>query len=115
VTQYLDGHKVILSIGNLISAAISNVEVTLTYGEREPEFDVKDDDPKWVEKFRDHKIISDASISARKKVTERFASRFEPAKWTTIEIVVTNSKAADLGYLEVEINPSSISLHRAAK
>lgn len=91
-TQYLDGFKVVLRIGNLTSANFNGAKLTITWG---PPFDKKN--PSEYQKNRKKKEFS---------VTNKFLS----GTFSDIEVALTPAKPEDVKIFEVAIDLDQISL-----
>jgi hypothetical protein len=96
IEKYLNGYKVILTIGNTSSATYRGFELTLKWSTTAPEGDIN----KWVEWYK-----------ARKTKTEKYTQDLVPGSWNKVEMILLPARSDELGYLEVSMETNSISLY----
>jgi len=81
---YLDGFKVTFEIGNINSAAYHNAKLKLTWYPRN-------------------------KFGPRKKKDESLTSCLRAGTWNPVEVILPNTKAEELGRINVQIETSSVS------
>lgn len=96
---YLDGYKVQLEIGNPSSASYSGFSVTVRWGKKYDwdKFDAASHE-KWEKSIREKEIS--------------FTNSLVPGMWNRVELILTPTKADELGFLEVSIKTDTISFRR---
>lgn len=93
LTEYLDGYKLKLSIGNTTSVSFSGATLTLEWG---PPYDDSKDFSKW--------------LTERKKKVVPVTDTFRPGAYTTIEIVISPAKPEEVKEILVGLEFNQLSL-----
>lgn len=94
-TPYLDGYKVIIRIGNLMSARYSGFSLQGTWG---PRYD-------W-DKYTDE---SYKKWEAQKQSKEfSFTNALLPGTWNRVELTLPSTAATQLGFLEISIKTDTV-------
>lgn len=110
---YLDGYKIKFRIGNLTSATMTGVSLTIVYGVRAPSVPVDNPDVKKEEKIKQWQEYSeklDENIKKRKTLKIDVEKDLNPSSWSYIDVTIAPSKAEELGRIEVKLNFSGIKL-----
>jgi len=92
LTEFLDGYKLKLAIGNTTSVTFSGAKLTLEWG---PPYDEKNFS-KWLD--------------ARKKKEVQLTDSFHPGTYTIIEVVISPAKPEEAKEIEVGIEFNQVSL-----
>ena len=92
---YLDGYKVTLEIGNILSATFNGFDLTAIWG---PRFKTGGDYGSWNK--------------ARKMKTFSQLGNLLPNRWTDIEIIFPATEAKDVGSIEIQVVINKISLQK---
>lgn len=109
---YLDGYRVRLRIGNPLYMQFSGFKLTFKTGRRPPvmptESNTKQGElgaafEKWQ---KDTQEWRDSLQQSEESFTEELAA----GSWTIVEATLANKKPEDIGYMEVSISTSSVSL-----
>ena len=110
---YLDGHKIKLRIGNLISAAMTGVKLELVYGGRDPEYPTRDatmSEADTTKAFAQYTATVDQNKKSRRTLIVDAGKDIAPASWTIVEAIISPSKAEDLGRIEVKVKVEGMKL-----
>ena len=96
VTQYLNGYKLTLNIGNPTAATYQGFTLKIKWGRKwkEGEWDSYED---WKKSL--------------KEKSEFHTTVLKPGYWNQVEFIVTPSSPEELGYLELSIVTHTISLY----
>jgi hypothetical protein len=113
---FLDGHKIILRVGNPMNMTFSGFKLKVRYGKRSPEipsFEPGDTNSAAVfQKWWDDKQVWEKKI---RKTDISFTETLQPGAWTRIDFTLKETKPEDVAYLEVGIDTDQISLRKAAE
>jgi len=109
---YLDGHRLKLRIGNPLYMRFSGFTLTFKTGRRPPEIPTKVSTQQgglgaFFQKWRKD---SQEWKDSLKQSEESFAAELDPGSWTTVEATLSQTKPEDIGYMEVTISTSKVSL-----
>jgi len=110
---YLDGHKIKLRVGNLTSAAMTDVKLELVYGVRDPAYPTRDatlSDADNTKAFQQYLATVEQNKKTRRTLTVDAGKDFAPASWNIVEAIISPSKAEDLGRIEVKVKVSGMKL-----
>ena len=103
VTPYLEGFKVRLNIGNPSVATYVGFTLNVKGGRNDNALNNREIDDKWQAAYDEWK-----ASQWEKKFS--FPGSLEPARWNVVEFVISPAKAQDIGYLEVGMETSAVSL-----
>src|SRR5258708_284503 len=98
VAPFGDGVRVKLYLGNLSSATISGVTLSIEYGSRKPKDGDDDATNKW---YADMKT-KDADIT----------NQLLPGSWNPVSIVLPGIEPKNFGYMVLSIDHKTLSLHK---
>ena len=115
-SPFLDGHKIVVEIGNPMNVTFSGFKLKIRYGRRPPafpSFELSDTNAtvalkKWVE----DKQAWDAGI---RKTEVSFTEDLVPGTWTKVDFTLKETKPEDVAYIEVGIETDRLSLRRPLK
>ena len=110
---YLDGHKVKFRVGNLTSAAMTDVKLDIVYGVRDPAFPTRDQklsEAESAKAFEQFFATVEQNKKTRRRLTVDAGKDFAPASWNTVEAIISPSKPEDLGRLEVSVKITGMKL-----
>ena len=93
VTNYLDGSKILLHIGNPYECDFSGLEIKCKYGKKQPIMKEGEDVKKWRE---EHNMWENGLLKADIKSTNKLQS----GTWNIVVINLPGYKPDELGYLE---------------
>lgn len=93
---YLDGQKITLEIGNPHFVTLSEIEMEITYGAREPSGSHADDS---LEKLIDDRIAWNRSL---KKHRQAVPVDLKPGSWTRVEMIIAPVAQAEVAYLRID-------------
>ena len=113
VQPYLDGHKVKLRVGNLTSAAMTDVKLELVYGVRDPAFPGRNatlSDADNLIIFQHHFATVEQNKKSRRTLTVDAGKDLAPASWNIVEAIISPSKAEELGRIEVKVKVTGMKL-----
>lgn len=110
---YLDGFKIRLRVGNLTSAAMTDVKLEFVYGERDPVFptlDAKSSAADNDKTFQQYFATVEQNQKNRRTLAVDAGKDFAPASWNIVEAIISPSKAEDLGRIEVKVKIAGMKL-----
>lgn len=112
---YLDGHKITLSIGNPFTAQFTGFKVKARFGPRPPAFPVMNagNGTDGSAELSSYQAKHNAWEKALKTQEASFTQPLTPGAWTKAELILSPSKAEEVGYVDVEIETDSLSLNKA--
>jgi hypothetical protein len=90
---YLNGYKVYLAIGNTSSVTFSGFDLSLKWSIKPPEGNVEEWSKWW---------------DGRKTKKEHFPQDLEPGRWNTVVVILTPTRADELGYFEIALTTNSL-------
>jgi hypothetical protein len=93
IEPYLDGFKVQVQIGNVLSVAFSGFELETMWGPRFKPADTSDY-LKWA--------------NSQQKKTLSLTEVLLPNRWTKVDVMLPSTEAKDFGHLQLKINISKI-------
>jgi|SRR5665213_1831783 len=88
VEPYLDGYKIVLSIGNPSSAKLSGYDLTSSWSYDEARY--------------------------RKKRSDTFTGTLEPGTWTKTELILPETSGSELRFVAIGIKATNVMLRRQA-
>jgi hypothetical protein len=94
VHQFGDGVRIRLSLGNLTSARISGVTLSLKYGPRRP----------------DGPLLWDAWSKELRSKEQAVLEPLQPGAWNPVNVVLPQIEERKFGYLEVRLSATQIAL-----
>lgn len=97
IERYLNGYKVIISIGNISSAPFKGFELTMTWATAEPSVANFEVWRRWYE--------------TRKTKTERYTQELVPGSWNQVEMILLPARSDELGHLRVSLETNTVSLY----
>lgn len=97
VQPYLDGYKVILHIGNPLGVRFVGFKITARWG---PRYTGEDNDYESYAKWM-------GGLKARDFA---FADVLEAGRWNEVELVLTQTTAQQVGYIQVSLDTNTVSL-----
>lgn len=112
-TPYLDGHKLMLSIGNPLAVSILNGKVVIRYNRKEPDapdVDKLKDDGEKMKAWQKYSSDYDAWKANTKTVESNIQKPIDGSSWNAFEAILSPSKPEELGYISVELKITGISL-----
>lgn len=110
---YLDGHKLKFQIGNLTSAAMTDVKLKIVYGERDPALPTRDNrlsDRENSKAFRQYLDTVEQNKKSRRILTIDAGKDLAPASWNIVEVIISPSKPENLGRIEVSVKAMGMKL-----
>jgi len=110
---FLDGHKIILRIGNPMNMTFLGFKLKVRYGRRPPafpSFEAGDTNTaaifqKWVQDWQ-------AWEKTVRKTEFSFTDSLQPGAWNKIDFTLKETKPEDVAHLEVSIETDQISLRK---
>ena len=105
---FLDGHKLVLRIGNPLSMSFKGFKLKFRYGSRAPKFP-KSPDAEQLTKWQQANAAWQLTLHEKEL---SFTDTLSPAAWNRIEAVITPSKPDELAHLEIKIETDTVSLYK---
>lgn len=93
---YLDGYKVDIQIGNLTTALVTNYSIDATWAARRKQGDG------WIAWYK----------SQKHKTFSPTGSPLLSGQWTTVQLILPDTKPSEFGYLDLKLNVVQVSMSR---
>lgn len=107
--SYLDGHKLVLHIGNPYNMTYSGFKLNAKYGSRPPDFP-EDATPEQISDWQERNSRWEQTLLLKEA---SFTDPLQPGSWTKVEMIFTPSKAKDLAYVSFSMETNQVSLRAA--
>jgi Protein of unknown function (DUF3251) len=111
--QYLDGHKIILSIGNPFTSTFTGFKLKTRYGQRPPVFPAASTAP---DQAPPDMAAWQASHNAWEKSLKSqdisFTEALLPGAWTKVELILSPSKPEEVGFIDIQMQTDTLSLRK---
>jgi len=106
--QYLDGHKLILNIGNPYFMTYSGFTMKAKFGTRPPEFPKDapaEQTAEWQKKYGEwEKTLKEKELF--------FTDELAAGAWSKVELVLAPSKPEEVAYVSVSMRTNQVSLRK---
>lgn len=110
---FLDGHKIILEIGNPMNMTFSGFKLKVRHGRRPPAFPPFEvGDTNAVEIFQKWAQDTKSWEKTLRKTEFSFTDSLQPGTWNKVDFTLKETKPEDVAYLEISIEIDKISLRK---
>lgn len=112
---FLDGHKIILRIGNPMNMTFSGFKLRVVYGRRPPEMPSTDISKTYDEnRATSQKWWEDRRAWAKTVRTKdiTFTDTLESGAWNKVNFILPDTKPEDVAYIDVSIFTDQVSLRK---
>lgn len=110
---FLDGHKIILKIGNPMNMTFLGFKLKVRYGKRPPAFpSFEAGDTNAVAILQKWEQDWQAWEKTVRKTEFSFTDSLQPGAWNKIDFILRETKPEDVAHLEVSIETDQISLRK---
>ena len=113
--QYLDGHKMMLRIGNPFTMTFTGFTVSARFGKRPPEFPKEsppDASQTRVEQIAAWRSSYNAWETSLKQKQTSFTEALQPGAWTQVSLILSPSKPEEVSYIDFQIRTDEIGLRK---
>lgn len=110
---FLDGHKILLRIGNPMNMTFNGFKLKVKYGKRMPVFPaVNENDQEKKEAVTKWTIDYNNWLKSLRNIEISFPDTLSPGAWTKIDFTLKETKSEDVAYLEVSIITDQVLLRK---
>lgn len=98
IEKYSNGSKVKLTFGNILSATLTDVSVSIQYGPKRKD---NEDYSEWNKKLKTKEFKMNDNIPA--------------GSWTSVQAALPDYAPEDIGYMSVAVDPKGITLRKVGQ
>lgn len=110
---FLDGHKIVLEIGNPMNMTFQGFKLRIRHGRRPPPIPSvnigETNAARTIEQWIEDRRVWEKTL---RKVEFSFTDSLPPGAWSMVDFTLKETKPEDVAYLEVSIETDTISLRK---